>query len=63
MQININNCRESFDTSLKQIESTLEPLQKDNYDVRMSLVNARLMYVTANNVLDAYEELKNGNKE
>lgn len=59
MQININNCRESFDTSLNFIENALKPLQEENYDIRMSLVNARLMYVTANNVLDEYEKLKN----
>ena len=59
MNINIANCRESFESSMNQITDVLEPLQKENYDVRMALVNARLMFVTANNVLDEYEKLKN----
>ena len=63
MKININNCRESFESSMNQITDVLEPLQEKNYNIRMALVNARLMFVTANNVLQAYKDLKDGKEE
>ena len=58
MNINIDNCYTSLSNKMNEISDCLEPLQKDNYAIRMALTNARFMYVTATNVLDAYKELK-----
>ena len=60
MNININNCYESLEKKMNEINDVLEPLQKDNYDVRVALANVKFMYVTATNILDAYKELKEG---
>ena len=59
MNINVKNCYETLDNSMDKINEVLEPLQKDNYDVRLALTNVRLMYVTAKNILDEYDNLKN----
>lgn len=59
MNINVKNCYETLDNSMDKINEVLEPLQKDNYDVRLALTNARLMHVTAKNILDEYNNLKN----
>ena len=59
MNINVKNCYETLDNSMDKIIEVLEPLQKDNYDVRLALTNVRLMYVTAKNILDEYDNLKN----
>ncbi len=58
MNINISNCYESLQKAMDQVSSVLEPLQKDNYDIRLALVNVRLMYVTATNILDEYKNMK-----
>lgn len=58
MNINIDNCYASLSNKMNEISDVLEPLQEDNYDMRMALTNARFMYVTATNILDAYKELK-----
>lgn len=60
MNINVDNCRESLENSMNVVKDVLEPLQKENYQVRVALTNVRLMYVTANNILDSYKELKEG---
>lgn len=60
MQINIDNCYESLNKKAEEISNLLEPLQKDNYDVRIALADARFMYVTAINILDAFKALKEG---
>ena len=60
MNININNCYESLEKKMNEINDVLEPLQGDNYDVRVALANVKFMYVTATNILDAYKELKEG---
>jgi hypothetical protein len=60
MNININNCYESLEKKMNEINDVLEPLQKDNYGVRVALANVKFMYVTATNILDAYKELKEG---
>jgi len=59
MNINVKNCYETLDNSMDKINKVLEPLQKNNYDARLALTNARLMYVTAKNILDEYDNLKN----
>lgn len=59
MNINVKNCYETLDNSMDKINEVLEPLQKDNYDVRLALTNARLMHVTAKNILGEYDNLKN----
>ena len=56
--INISNCYETLEKKMSEISDVLEPLQNENYDVRVALANARLMYVTAINILDAYKALK-----
>ena len=58
MGINISNCYETLEKKMSEISDVLEPLQNENYDVRVALANARLMYVTAINILDAYKALK-----
>lgn len=60
MNINIANCYETLENKMKEVEDVLEPLQKENYEVRVTLANVRLMYVTAINILDAYKALKEG---
>ena len=58
MNINIDNCYESLKNKVDEISNVLEPLQGDNYDIRVALANVRFMYVTATNILDAYKALK-----
>ena len=58
MGINISNCYETLEKKMSEISDVLEPLQNENYDVRVALANTRLMYVTAINILDAYKALK-----
>ena len=60
MNINISNCYESLEKKMNEINNVLEPLQENNYDVRVTLANVKFMYVTATNILDAYKELKEG---
>lgn len=60
MNININNCYETLEKNMNEITNVLEPLQKDNYDIRITLAKTRLMYVTAINILDEYKKLKEG---
>ena len=58
MNINIDNCYESLKNKVDEVSNVLEPLQSDNYDIRVALANVRFMYVTAVNILDAYKALK-----
>lgn len=58
MNINIDNCYESLENKMDEIKDVLEPLQENNYEIRMALANVRFMYITAKNILDAYKELK-----
>ena len=60
MNINIDNCYESLKRSMDDVSNVLEPLQEDNYDIRVALAKVRFMYVTAKNILDSYKELKEG---
>ena len=60
MNINIDNCYESLKRSVDDVSNVLEPLQEDNYDIRVALTKVRFMYVTAKNILDSYKELKEG---
>lgn len=60
MNINIDNCYESLKRSMDDVSNALEPLQEDNYDIRVALTKVRFMYVTAKNILDSYKELKEG---
>ena len=58
MNINIDNCYESLKRSVDEVSNILEPLQENNYDIRVALAKVRLMYVTARNILDSYKKLK-----
>ena len=60
MNININNCYESLEKKMNEINDVLEPLQENNYNIRVALANVKFIYVTATNILDAYKELKEG---
>ena len=58
MNINIENSYQTLLNCITDIKKRLEPLQDDNYDIRLALTNAKMMYVTAKNILDEYKELK-----
>ena len=61
MNINVKNCYETLENSMNKVNEILEPLQNDNYNIRLALVDTRLMYVTAKNILDEYDKLKSNN--